>query len=102
MSFPVAASLAFLDVAKSELGAESYKQFLDLLSQYRVERVSATDPDPPTVRLLSGVSDLLNGHPALLTGMNQFVPGGFSIACSVDGKAVTVNTPMGSSTQTYP
>ncbi|KAJ6595550.1 hypothetical protein DFH09DRAFT_1305353 [Mycena vulgaris] len=87
-------SLNYLDTVKAAVSSATYEEFTDLLHKFRIGSL-------PTADLLARISDLFNGHPTLIAGMNVFVGPDFSIACTADGKVVTVTSPAGATTRTY-
>jgi paired amphipathic helix protein Sin3a len=58
-----------------------------------------TSIDTPGV--IERVSNLFNGHPALIQGFNTFLPPGYRIECGTDDNpdAIRVTTPSGTTTQ---
>ncbi|KAJ7243945.1 hypothetical protein C8J57DRAFT_1364714 [Mycena rebaudengoi] len=88
-------SLAFLDTLKVQLPQASYNEFLDLMHRFRLGEID-------TDNLLPRISDLFSGRPELVNGMSIFLPDGYSIGCSPDGKTITSTTPSGATTRTYP
>jgi histone deacetylase complex regulatory component SIN3 len=58
----------------------------------------------PIADLAVRVSDLFDGNPALLGGLNLFLPADFAIVCAEtdDGRVVTITAPTGVTTRTYP
>lgn len=51
--------------------------------------------------MIERVSNLFNGHPALIQGFNTFLPPGYRIECGTDDNpdAIRVTTPSGTTTQ---
>ena len=51
--------------------------------------------------MIDRVSNLFNGHPALIQGFNTFLPPGYRIECGAEGNpdAIRVTTPSGTMTQ---
>jgi paired amphipathic helix protein Sin3a len=51
--------------------------------------------------VIERVSNLFNGHPALIQGFNTFLPPGYRIECGTDDNpdAIRVTTPSGTTTQ---
>ena len=54
-----------------------------------------------TPGVIDRVSNLFNGHPALIQGFNTFLPPGYRIECGTDDNpdAIRVTTPSGTTTQ---
>ena len=54
-----------------------------------------------TPGVINRVSELFNGHPALIQGFNTFLPPGYRIECGTDENpdAIRVTTPSGTMTQ---
>lgn len=71
-------------------------------------RCSADITSIDTPGVIKRVSELFNGHPALIQGFNTFLPVGYRIECTAEGldvSRITVTTPSGtttSTTSTYP
>ena len=57
-----------------------------------------------TPGVIERVSNLFNGHPALIQGFNTFLPPGYRIECGTDDNpdAIRVTTPSGTMTQNLP
>ncbi|KAH9819506.1 the Msin3a Pah1-Sap25 Sid complex, partial [Melampsora americana] len=49
-----------------------YNQFLDIMKDFKTQTI-----DTPGV--INGVSSLFRGHPALIQGLNTFLPPGYRI-----------------------
>jgi paired amphipathic helix protein Sin3a len=63
---------------------------------------SLTSLSIDTPGVIERVSNLFNGHPALIQGFNTFLPPGYRIECGTDDNpnAIRVTTPSGTSTMT--
>ncbi|KAJ7691578.1 hypothetical protein B0H17DRAFT_557628 [Mycena rosella] len=105
-------SINYLDTVKATLPSAAYDEFVQTLSQFRTGRqvVHSRVLKPmltlihglPVADVLARTSDLFSGRPAIVPGLNAFLPPGFAIACSDDGKTITVTTPAGETTRAYP
>lgn len=75
---------------KSQAYVES-RDFDDLLTSFSID----------TPGVIQRVSELFNGHPALIQGFNTFLPPGYRIECGTDDNpdAIRVTTPSGTMTQ---
>jgi paired amphipathic helix protein Sin3a len=71
-----------------------YNRFLDIMKDFKSQAI-----DTPGV--IERVSNLFNGHPALIQGFNTFLPPGYRIECGTDDNpdAIRVTTPSGTMTQ---
>lgn len=93
----VSDALSYLDAVKIRFHdqPEVYNQFLDIMKDFKSQLI-----DTPGV--IRRVSQLFNGHPALIQGFNTFLPVGYRIECSSDPKQsafITVTTPSGTVVQ---
>ncbi|KAJ2703601.1 hypothetical protein H4R19_005303, partial [Coemansia spiralis] len=88
----VSDALSYLDMVKSQFQdrPEVYNQFLEIMKEFKSHAI-----DTPGV--ISRVSRLFYGSPALIQGFNTFLPPGYRIECSDDPtEGVRVTTPSGS------
>ncbi|KAJ2763897.1 Transcriptional regulatory protein sin3, partial [Coemansia nantahalensis] len=88
----VSDALSYLDMVKSQFHdrPEVYNQFLEIMKEFKSHAI-----DTPGV--ISRVSRLFYGSPALIQGFNTFLPPGYRIECSDDPTGgVRVTTPSGS------
>ena len=76
---------------KSQAYAESFQSSESCSLQARID----------TPGVIERVSNLFNGHPALIQGFNTFLPPGYRIECGTDDNpdAIRVTTPSGTTTQ---
>lgn len=93
----VSDALSYLDAVKVRFHdqPEVYNQFLDIMKDFKSQLI-----DTPGV--IRRVSQLFNGHPALIQGFNTFLPVGYRIECSSDPQQsafITVTTPSGTIVQ---
>ncbi|KXN85581.1 Paired amphipathic helix protein pst1 [Leucoagaricus sp. SymC.cos] len=91
-------ALGYLDAVKGQFHDQPdvYNQFLDIMKDFKHELI-----DTPGV--IKRVSQLFNGHSALIQGFNTFLPVGYRIECSTDAhdsSYITVTTPSGITMQT--
>ncbi|KAJ2773621.1 hypothetical protein IWQ57_001211, partial [Coemansia nantahalensis] len=75
----VSDALSYLDMVKSQFHdrPEVYNQFLEIMKEFKSHAI-----DTPGV--ISRVSRLFYGSPALIQGFNTFLPPGYRIECSDD------------------
>lgn len=89
-------ALSYLDQVKMRFNNEPdvYNRFLDIMKDFKSQAI-----DTPGV--INRVSELFNGHPALIQGFNTFLPPGYRIECGTDDNpdAIRVTTPSGTMTQ---
>ncbi|KAG6868490.1 hypothetical protein C0993_002028 [Termitomyces sp. T159_Od127] len=89
-------ALSYLDAVKIQFQErpEVYNQFLDIMKDFKSQSI-----DTPGV--ISRVSRLFHGNPALIQGFNTFLPLGYRIDISdpADPSIITVTTPQGITTQ---
>ncbi|KAI6037598.1 hypothetical protein EDC04DRAFT_2897379 [Pisolithus marmoratus] len=90
-------ALSYLDAVKVQFHdqPEVYNHFLDIMKDFKSQLI-----DTPGV--IRRVSQLFNGHPALIQGFNTFLPVGYRIECSSDPQQsafITVTTPSGTVVQ---
>jgi paired amphipathic helix protein Sin3a len=89
-------ALSYLDQVKVRFSDQPdvYNRFLDIMKDFKSQAI-----DTPGV--IERVSNLFNGHPALIQGFNTFLPPGYRIECGTDENpdAIRVTTPSGTMTQ---
>lgn len=89
-------ALSYLDQVKMRFSEhpDVYNRFLDIMKDFKSQAI-----DTPGV--IERVSNLFNGHPALIQGFNTFLPPGYRIECGTDDNpdAIRVTTPSGTMTQ---
>ena len=89
-------ALSYLDQVKVRFSDQPdvYNRFLDIMKDFKSQAI-----DTPGV--INRVSELFNGHPALIQGFNTFLPPGYRIECGTDDNpdAIRVTTPSGTMTQ---
>lgn len=89
-------ALSYLDQVKMRFNEQPdvYNRFLDIMKDFKSQAI-----DTPGV--IERVSNLFNGHPALIQGFNTFLPPGYRIECGTDDNpdAIRVTTPSGTMTQ---
>jgi len=89
-------ALSYLDQVKMRFSEhpDVYNKFLDIMKDFKSQAI-----DTPGV--IERVSNLFNGHPALIQGFNTFLPPGYRIECGTDDNpdAIRVTTPSGTMTQ---
>lgn len=89
-------ALSYLDQVKVRFSEhpDVYNRFLDIMKDFKSQAI-----DTPGV--IERVSNLFNGHPALIQGFNTFLPPGYRIECGTDENpdAIRVTTPSGTMTQ---
>lgn len=89
-------ALSYLDQVKMRFADQPdvYNRFLDIMKDFKSQAI-----DTPGV--INRVSELFNGHPALIQGFNTFLPPGYRIECGTDENpdAIRVTTPSGTMTQ---
>jgi paired amphipathic helix protein Sin3a len=89
-------ALSYLDQVKVRFNDQPdvYNKFLDIMKDFKSQAI-----DTPGV--IERVSNLFNGHPALIQGFNTFLPPGYRIECGTDDNpdAIRVTTPSGTMTQ---
>jgi len=89
-------ALSYLDQVKVRFSDQPdvYNKFLDIMKDFKSQAI-----DTPGV--INRVSELFNGHPALIQGFNTFLPPGYRIECGTDENpdAIRVTTPSGTMTQ---
>lgn len=89
-------ALSYLDQVKVRFSdhPDVYNRFLDIMKDFKSQAI-----DTPGV--IERVSNLFNGHPALIQGFNTFLPPGYRIECGTDDNpdAIRVTTPSGTMTQ---
>jgi len=89
-------ALSYLDQVKVRFSDQPdvYNRFLDIMKDFKSQAI-----DTPGV--INRVSELFNGHPALIQGFNTFLPPGYRIECGTDENpdAIRVTTPSGTMTQ---
>ena len=107
-------ALTYLDDVKVQFQdkPDVYNHFLDIMKEFKnelsVRLVSHENAflifclriDTPGV--ITRVSQLFTGHPALIQGFNTFLPAGYRIECSTDAYdsgIITVTTPTGTTIQ---
>lgn len=92
-------ALSYLDQVKVRFSDQPdvYNRFLDIMKDFKSQAI-----DTPGV--IDRVSNLFNGHPALIQGFNTFLPPGYRIECGTDDNpdAIRVTTPSGTMTQNLP
>ncbi|THH20323.1 hypothetical protein EW146_g1003 [Bondarzewia mesenterica] len=86
-------ALTYLDAVKNQFfdRPDVYNFFLDIMKDFKSQRI-----DTPGV--ISRVSSLFHGHPALIKGFNTFLPVGYRIDVGSDSHSseyITVTTPSG-------
>ncbi|KAI5291432.1 Transcriptional regulatory protein sin3 [Ascosphaera acerosa] len=88
-------ALTYLDQVKYRFNDQPdvYNRFLDIMKDFKSQAI-----DTPGV--IQRVSSLFNGHPALISGFNTFLPPGYRIECGTDDNpdAIRVTTPSGTNT----
>lgn len=89
-------ALSYLDQVKVRFNDQPdvYNRFLDIMKDFKSQAI-----DTPGV--IERVSNLFNGHPALIQGFNTFLPPGYRIECGTEENpdAIRVTTPSGTTTQ---
>ena len=89
-------ALSYLDQVKVRFSEhpDVYNRFLDIMKDFKSQAI-----DTPGV--IERVSNLFNGHPALIQGFNTFLPPGYRIECGTEENpdAIRVTTPSGTMTQ---
>jgi paired amphipathic helix protein Sin3a len=89
-------ALSYLDQVKVRFSdhPDVYNRFLDIMKDFKSQAI-----DTPGV--IERVSNLFNGHPALIQGFNTFLPPGYRIECGTDDNpdTIRVTTPSGTMTQ---
>lgn len=89
-------ALSYLDQVKVRFSDQPdvYNKFLDIMKDFKSQAI-----DTPGV--IERVSNLFNGHPALIQGFNTFLPPGYRIECGTEENpdAIRVTTPSGTMTQ---
>jgi paired amphipathic helix protein Sin3a len=89
-------ALSYLDQVKIRFSDQPdvYNRFLDIMKDFKSQAI-----DTPGV--IERVSNLFNGHPALIQGFNTFLPPGYRIECGTEENpdAIRVTTPSGTMTQ---
>ncbi|EXJ93677.1 hypothetical protein A1O1_02069 [Capronia coronata CBS 617.96] len=89
-------ALSYLDQVKVRFSDQPdvYNRFLDIMKDFKSQAI-----DTPGV--IERVSNLFNGHPALIQGFNTFLPPGYRIECGTEENpdAIRVTTPSGTMTQ---
>ena len=107
-------ALTYLDDVKGQFQdkPDVYNHFLDIMKEFKnelsVHSISCEKAflilclriDTPGV--ITRVSQLFTGHPALIQGFNTFLPVGYRIECSTDAYdsgIITVTTPTGTTIQ---
>ncbi|KAI0031590.1 hypothetical protein K488DRAFT_51739 [Vararia minispora EC-137] len=86
-------ALTYLDAVKVQFQEhpDVYNIFLDIMKEFKSQMI-----DTPGV--ISRVSQLFRGHPALIQGFNTFLPIGYRIDVGPDARSsdfITVTTPQG-------
>ncbi|KNE57143.1 hypothetical protein AMAG_18006 [Allomyces macrogynus ATCC 38327] len=87
-------ALAYLEEVKRQFAdrIEVYNLFLDIMKDFKSSRLSTPD-------VITRVSSLFDGHPALITGFNTFLPAGYRIELTGDpSQPMRVITPEGTTT----
>ena len=107
-------ALTYLDDVKGQFQdkPDVYNHFLDIMKEFKNELsvhfisgekaflIFCLRIDTPGV--ITRVSQLFTGHPALIQGFNTFLPVGYRIECSTDDNdsgIITVTTPTGTTIQ---
>ena len=107
-------ALTYLDDVKGQFQdkPDVYNHFLDIMKEFKNELsvrfisgekaflIFSFRIDTPGV--ITRVSQLFTGHPALIQGFNTFLPVGYRIECSTDAYdsgIITVTTPTGTTIQ---
>jgi paired amphipathic helix protein Sin3a len=89
-------ALSYLDQVKVRFSEypDVYNRFLDIMKDFKSQAI-----DTPGV--IERVSNLFNGHPALIQGFNTFLPPGYRIECGTEDNpdTIRVTTPSGTMTQ---
>ncbi|TFY70749.1 hypothetical protein EVG20_g2247 [Dentipellis fragilis] len=90
-------ALSYLDAVKMQFHdrPDVYNVFLDIMKDFKSQYI-----DTPGV--ISRVSTLFRGHPALIQGFNTFLPVGYRIDVGSDSRSndfITVTTPSGTMRQ---
>ncbi|KAL5336841.1 hypothetical protein BJX70DRAFT_371263 [Aspergillus crustosus] len=92
-------ALSYLDQVKVRFvdQPDVYNRFLDIMKDFKSQAI-----DTPGV--IQRVSNLFNGHPALIQGFNTFLPPGYRIECGTEDNpdAIRVTTPSGTNTLSMP
>lgn len=104
-------ALTYLDTVKRQFNDTPaiYNRFLDIMKDFKhqacvsfhvsdsfISLISLYRIDTPGV--ITRVSQLFSGYPALMEGFNTFLPTGYRIECSMDANdvnVITVTTPSG-------
>ncbi|KAI1797968.1 paired amphipathic helix [Ganoderma leucocontextum] len=88
----VSDALSYLDSVKLQFAEqpELYEEFLDIMKAFKVRLID-------TLGVIERVSNLFQGHPALIQGFNIFLPDGYRIETSdnADNTTITATTPDG-------
>lgn len=90
--------LSYLDAAKDKFHDQPsfYNHFVDIMKVFKSHIID-------TVGVIKRVSNLFNGHTALIMGFNTFLPVGYQIEWSEDthnSRYITVTTTTGTTMQT--
>ncbi|KAJ7627638.1 hypothetical protein DFH06DRAFT_1103302 [Mycena polygramma] len=80
-------ALRYLALVSSQTTPEVYNRFVDTMREFKDQTLSA-------LGVLKRISQLFHDYPALIEGLNIFMPAGYSIAVSEDPLvAHTINVP---------
>ncbi|CAD6184665.1 unnamed protein product [Caenorhabditis auriculariae] len=88
-------ALSYLDQVKNQFSEEPavYTQFLDIMKDFKSQTI-----DTPGV--ISRVSHLFHGRPALIMGFNTFLPPGFEVR--LEGERIIIIKPTGNAEEIVP
>ncbi|KAF9055962.1 hypothetical protein BJ165DRAFT_462332 [Panaeolus papilionaceus] len=82
----------YLDAIKDQTSAEIYARFLDIMKDFRSQRID-------TEEVIERVSRLFHEHPGLIEGFNNFIPRGHRIHPVADTTNTTMAVPVRPSMQ---
>ena len=80
-------AFAYIDLVKKELGFPGYNIFLDIMKEFKAQKIT-------TANVLVRLEALYKGHPRrpeLARGLNVFLPTGYQLESSPAGEVVTID-----------
>ncbi|KAJ6499675.1 hypothetical protein C8R47DRAFT_1111333 [Mycena vitilis] len=78
-------ALRYLALVQSQTAPEVYNRFLDIMKDFKSQIINELGVNQCGVnRLIKRISQLFHDYPALIEGLNIFLPAGYSIAVSED------------------
>ncbi|SCU80912.1 LADA_0B10176g1_1 [Lachancea dasiensis] len=85
-------ALSYLEQVKFQFSTrpDVYNHFLDIMKDYKSQAID-------TLGVIERISTLFKGYPALIQGLNTFLPQGYKIECATDPNdpnAISVITPF--------